>query len=30
VFSVVYDGRVVVDHMVSNTRFKNILKEIGL
>jgi L-amino acid N-acyltransferase YncA len=30
VFSIVYDGRVVADHMVSNTRFKNILKEIGL
>ena len=30
VFSIIYDGRVVADHMVSNTRFKNILKEIGL
>ncbi len=30
VFSIIYDNRVVADHMVSNTRFKNILKEIGL
>ncbi|MGB7053784.1 MAG: GNAT family N-acetyltransferase [bacterium] len=30
VFSIIYNGKVVADHMVSNTRFKNILKEIGL
>ena len=30
VFSIIYEGKVVADHMVSNTRFKNILKEIGL
>lgn len=30
VFSILYDGKVVADHMVSNTRFKNILKQIGL
>ena len=30
VFSIIYEGRIVADHMVSNTRFKNILKEIGL
>lgn len=30
VFSIIHDGKVVADHMVSNTRFKNILKEIGL
>jgi hypothetical protein len=30
VFSIIYEGRVVADHMVSNTRFKNILKEIEL
>ena len=30
VSSIIYEGRVVADHMVSNTRFKNILKEIGL
>jgi len=30
VFSIMYNGRVVADHMISNTRFKNILKEIKL
>ena len=30
VFSILYDGQVMADHMVSNTRFKNILKQIGL
>jgi L-amino acid N-acyltransferase YncA len=30
VFSIIYNGKVVADHMVSNTRFKNILKEISL
>jgi hypothetical protein len=30
VFSIIYDGKVMADHMVSNTRFKNILKQIGL
>jgi N-acetylglutamate synthase-like GNAT family acetyltransferase len=30
VFSIIYNGKVVADHMVSYTRFKNILKEIGL
>jgi len=30
VFSIIYNGKVVADHMVSNTRFKNILREIGL
>jgi len=30
VFSIIYDKKIVADHMVSNTRFKNILKEIGL
>jgi L-amino acid N-acyltransferase YncA len=30
VFSILYNGKIVADHMVSNTRFKNILKEIGL
>jgi L-amino acid N-acyltransferase YncA len=30
VFSIVYNGKIVADHMVSNARFKNILKEIGL
>ena len=30
VFSIIFDNKVVADHMVSNTRFKNILKEIGL
>ncbi len=30
VFSILYNGAIVADHMVSNTRFKNILKEIGL
>ena len=30
VFSIIFNGKVVADHMVSNTRFKNILKEIGL
>ena len=30
VFSVIYNGRVVADHMISNTRFKNVLKEIEL
>jgi L-amino acid N-acyltransferase YncA len=29
VFSIIHNGKVVADHMVSNTRFKNILKEIG-
>ena len=29
VFSILYDGKVVADHMVSNTRFKNILRQIG-
>lgn len=28
VFSIIYNGKVVADHMVSNTRFNNILKEI--
>ena len=30
VFSILHDRKIVADHMVSNTRFKNILKEIGL
>ena len=30
VFSILYNGKVVADHMVSNTRFKNILREIGM
>ncbi|KPK64500.1 hypothetical protein AMJ83_01970 [candidate division WOR_3 bacterium SM23_42] len=30
VFSIIHNGKVAADHMVSNTRFKNILKEIGL
>jgi L-amino acid N-acyltransferase YncA len=30
VFSIIYNGEVVADHMISNTRFKNILKQIGL
>ncbi|UCD06155.1 MAG: GNAT family N-acetyltransferase [candidate division WOR-3 bacterium] len=30
VFSIIYENKVVADHMVSDTRFKNILKEIGL
>jgi hypothetical protein len=30
VFSIIYENKIVADHMVSNTRFKNILKEIGL
>jgi hypothetical protein len=30
VFSIIQNGQVVADHMVSNTRFKNILKQIGL
>lgn len=30
VFSILYNGEVVADHMVSNTRFKNILRQIGL
>ena len=30
VFSIIHNGRVVADHMVSNTRFKNILRQIGL
>lgn len=30
VFSILHDGKVMADHMVSNTRFKNILKQIGL
>lgn len=30
VFSIIYENKIIADHMVSNTRFKNILKEIGL
>jgi L-amino acid N-acyltransferase YncA len=30
VFSIIHDGKVVADHMVSNTRFKNILKKVCL
>ena len=30
VFSIIHDSKIVADHMVSNTRFKNILKDIGL
>lgn len=30
VFSIIHNGKVEVDHMVSNTRFKNILKGIDL
>jgi L-amino acid N-acyltransferase YncA len=30
VFSILYNGNIIADHVVSNTRFKNILKKIAL
>ncbi len=30
VFSILYNGKIMADHVISNTRFKNIIKQIGL